>query len=54
MKKIKVRWDNIGLLICIAFAVWLVASFIDVNIHNDICNTNYGDFSQWNFFRLMF
>lgn len=54
MKKIRVRWDNIALLICIAFAVWFVASFVDVNIHNDICNTNYGDFSPWNIFKLIF
>ena len=53
MKKIKVRWDNIGLLICIAFAVWLVASWVDANIHNDICNTNYGDYQPWNIFTMI-
>ena len=50
----KVRWDNIALLIVILFMVWLVASFVDVNIHNDICNPNYGDFANWNLFKLFF
>ena len=52
MKKIK--WSNVLLLISVLFAVYMIASFVDVNIHNDICNPNYGDFAEWNFFRLMF
>lgn len=50
----KVRWDNIALLIAILFMVWLVVSFVDVNIHNDICNPDYGEFAKWNAFKLFF
>lgn len=50
----KVRWHNIGLLLIILIVVWIVASFVDVNIHNDICNSNYGEFAKWNLFTLLF
>ena len=50
----KVRWHNIGLLLMILLVVWIVASFVDVNIHNDICNSNYGEFAKLNLFTLLF
>ena len=48
----KVRWDNITLFISIFAISWIIASVIDVNIHNDICNSNYGDFAWWNLFEI--
>lgn len=50
MKKIK--WSNILLLICILLTVWVGVSFIDVNIHNDITSSSYGQYADWNFFEI--
>lgn len=49
----KVRWDNIALFISIFVILWIVASVVDVNIHNDICNNGYGDFAWWNLFEIL-
>ena len=51
MKKIK--WNNILFLISIIFIIWFIVSFIDMNIHNDICNVNYNNFAKWNLFLLL-
>ena len=48
----KVRWNNIALFISIFVIFWIVASVVDVNIHNDICNNGYGDFAWWNLFEI--
>jgi hypothetical protein len=50
----KVRWNNIVLLIGIVSILWVVASVVDVDIHNDICSPNYGNFSVWNIFNFIF
>lgn len=41
------------LVICgIAFVVWLAASWIDTNQHNNPFEEGYGDFASWNIIRL--
>lgn len=40
-------------LLCVAsmmFGLWLFASWIDVNCHNDYFADDYQDFASWNFF----
>ena len=39
-------------LILFIFALWAAASFIDVNMHNDIFMENYGEFANWNLFTI--
>lgn len=39
-------------LILLTFALWAAASFIDVNMHNDIFMENYGEFANWNLFSI--
>lgn len=46
-------FSHIGLIITIAFLVWLAASFIDVNMHNSL-NSEYGNFHAWNAFILFY
>ena len=39
----------------VAFLVWVVLSFINVNLHNDPFGTEYQQFANWNLFsRLLF
>ena len=50
----KVKWSNIGLLISIIFILYIVLSFIDTNIHNDVCSKNFLQYSSWNLFNILF
>lgn len=44
---------NLIFTICCILFMWVVASFFDINIHNDPLSKNYQNFSDWNFFILM-
>ena len=48
-RKLKIGRISIVLILFI-FALWAAASFIDVNMHNDIFMENYGEFANWNLF----
>lgn len=40
-------------LLCVAsviFGLWIFASWVDVNTHNDYFASDYKDFADWNFF----
>lgn len=58
MEKRKFRWDRLALviinIICVAFFVWFIASFIDTNLHNQPFTDGYQDFADWNLFTLAF
>lgn len=41
-------------VVCMVLMVWVIASFIDVNLHNDITKENCGQVSSWNLFNLFF
>lgn len=41
-------------LISFILLVWILISFIDVNMHNDIMSSNYGHFARWNLFEIIF
>lgn len=41
-------------MFCAAFAMWLVASFIDINMHNDPFAEDYKEYQEWNAFLTMF
>lgn len=38
----------------ISFLLWVFVSWIDINNHNDPFNENYKDYSNWNYFTLIF
>ena len=50
-RKLKIGRISIVLILFI-FALWAAASFIDVNMHNDIFMENYGEFANWNLFTI--
>lgn len=58
MNKRHIHWGHVfqafAILICIMICVWFLASFIDVNMHNDYFSEGYGDFAKWNVFALLF
>jgi hypothetical protein len=47
-------YEKIAYVICVIFIVWIVASFIDVNAHNDVFAEDYGNYASWNVFELFF
>lgn len=53
-----INWKNVFstliTLACVLVLVWFVASFIDVNLHNNYFSKNYGDFASWNIFTILF
>lgn len=58
MVKRHIHWGHVfqalAILVCILVYVWLFASFIDVNMHNDYFSEGYGEFAKWNAFVLFF
>lgn len=49
MNKAKKVLENIVFVLCIAFAVWFICSFIEVNMKNLTENPVY---NSWNFFEI--
>ena len=39
--------------VCIVALIWLVASFVDVNMHNGIFSDNYQQYASWNLFAML-
>lgn len=52
-KKIKLKKGNCLIFLLTLFLLWVAASTIDVNCHNDITKENYGAYASWNFFCIM-
>lgn len=50
-RKLKIGRMSITLILFM-FTLWAAASFIDVNMHNDIFMENYGEFANWNLFSI--
>ena len=59
MKKInrKKQAENIASLVIVILLIWVLLSFIDTNIHNQL-GAGYGQYHKWNaiilFFNLLF
>lgn len=50
MKKIKNLFTVFGIIL----VVWIIASWVDINCHNDPFTNDYQDYSSWNYFNLIF
>ena len=50
-RKLKIVRMSITLILFM-FTLWAAASFIDVNMHNDIFMENYREFANWNLFTI--
>lgn len=50
----KIRYDRIAGVLMVLVLVWIVASFIDINLHNHPFTANYQHFAKWNAFILIF
>ena len=50
MKKI----TNIIAVLSVVFILWIMVSFIDINMHNSPFSPDYQDYSFWNFFTVFF
>lgn len=48
------KFENMFGVVCAVLFIWIVASFIDVNAHNNLFSENYGVLSSWNMFEIMF
>lgn len=50
MKKFK---ENILLVLAAIVILWGVASFVDINLHNNPMEEDYKDYASWNFFTII-
>ena len=50
-RKLKIGRMFIALILSM-FTLWAAASFVDVNMHNDVFMENYGNFADWNLFTI--
>lgn len=48
------KWfkENLGAILGVLVVVWIVASWVNVNAHNDPFASGYGDFAWWNLFNV--
>ena len=52
-KKIFKILENVMAIVSIAFVVWIVASWVDTNQHNNPMEENYKDYAKWNMFEIV-
>ena len=50
MKKI----TNVVAVLSVVFVLWIMVSFVDINMHNSPFSPDYQDYSCWNFFTIFF
>ena len=52
-KKIFKILENVMAIVSIAFVVWIVASWVDINQHNNPMEEDYKDYAKWNMFEIV-
>lgn len=52
-KKIFKILENVMTIVSIAFVVWIVASWVDTNQHNNPMEEDYKDYAKWNMFEIV-
>ena len=52
-KKIFKILENVMTIVSIAFVVWIVASWVDINQHNNPMEEDYKDYAKWNMFEIV-
>ena len=52
-KKIFKILENVMTVVSIAFVVWIVASWVDTNQHNNPMEEDYKDYAKWNMFEIV-
>ena len=52
-KKIFKILENAMAIVSIAFVVWIVASWVDTNRHNNPMEEDYKDYAKWNMFEIV-
>ena len=45
--------DNVITTMCIALVMWIVASWVDINQHNNPMEEDYKDYAKWNMFEIV-
>lgn len=54
MTKIFTAFKFLFFSFCALFTMWIVVSFIDINMHNDPLADDYKEYQEWNAFLIMF
>ena len=52
-KKIFKILENVMTIVSIVFVVWIVASWVDTNQHNNPMEEDYKDYAKWNMFEIV-
>ena len=45
--------ENVMTIVSIAFVMWIVASWVDTNQHNNPMEEDYKDYAKWNMFEIV-
>lgn len=45
---------NVFCVLSVLFVVWVAASWIDINQHNNVFDDDYKDYASWNLFEIVF
>ena len=51
-KKIFKILENVMTIVSIAFVVWIVASWVNINQHNSPMQEDYRNYAKWNIFEV--
>ena len=50
--KIFKAFDSIVTIMCIAFVMWIVASWVNITQHNNPMQAAYKNYAKWNMFEV--
>lgn len=50
----KKKIGNLIAILGVVFAVWIIASWININNHNNPFEEDYQQYASWNYFTLIF
>lgn len=45
-------FDSVITIMCIAFVMWIVASWVNINQHNNPMQEDYKNYAKWNMFEV--
>ena len=46
-------FDSVITIMCIAFVMWIVASWVNINQHNNPMQEDYKNYAKWNIFEVL-
>lgn len=54
MKRVLKVFDKVWYLLSIALVIWIFASWVNINSHNNPMEEDYKDYADWNIVTMVF